>query len=366
MNTLKKFFVALIILTLTITMVSAFPANAQTGTLGTESPYLFCSFYDENGDEVDGNALTSGDYTVNVNLSGMANAAIMQFTANFDCSSESALSSISLKSTYAEDNNSFELAAAEVDEDEEELVVILNSLNLDTCSAISSQGTTLATFDVEINCNGTVDFKNCFNFNKDPDLTFFMADYGDNPDCYALSEGTDIAYTVYPMTSDVTPDINNNEITISGTVYISQNETGTTGTFGARRINFKVNGEYVEDSNGDVAVTSSAAGHYGEFEIAVPKGTTAITVTGASTIDRTVTLSGTQDISGVAIPLVYCDYNKDEKVNNTDYGIFTKKLNGTDVLYDYNNDDKVNNTDFGAFKKILNKTVTYGELSLDS
>ena len=366
MNTLKKFFVALIILTLTITMVSAFPANAQTGTLGTEDPFLYCKFYDQNGDEVDGNALTSGEYTVNVNLSGMQNAAIMQFTAYYDCSSGSALKSLSLKSTYADENNTFELAAAQIDEDEQEVVVILNSLNLDTCSAISSEETTLATFDVEINCNGTVDFKNCFNFNKDPDLTFFMADYGDHPDCYALSEGTDIAYTVYLMDSDVTPDINNNEITISGTVYISQNETGSTGVFGARQINFKVNGEYVEDSNGDTAVTSSVSGHYGEFEISVPAGTTAITVTGASTIDRTVTLTGTQDISGVSIPIVYCDYNKDRLVNNTDYGVFNKNMNGTSYKYDFNNDGTVNNTDFGVFKRILNKGVSYSELSLDS
>ena len=364
MNTLKKFFVALIILTLAITTVPAFSANAQEGTLGTENPFLYCSFYDENQNQVDGNALSSGDYTVNVNLSGMNYAAIMQFTANYDVSSSSAISSFDLESTYAEENSSFELAAAEVTDGE--LVVILNSLNLDTCSEINQNETVIATFDLTIDCEGTVDFINYFNFNTDPDLTFFMADYGDVGDCYALDEGSDIAYTVYPMTADVTPDINNNTITVSGTVLIATDQNGNSGQFGARGIKFKVNGITVKDGNGNDAVSSSKTGHYGEFSISVPKGTTEITLVGDSTINRTVTLTGTADISGASVPIVFCDYNKDSKVNSLDTGTHKKYLGGTNYLFDLNNDEKVNALDSGTIKRLVNKTVSYNELSLDS
>ncbi len=154
-------------------------------------------------------------------------------------------------------------------------------------------------------------------------------------------------------------------ITISGTVYMAQDANGTTGTFGARGLNFKVDGDYVLDAEGQPAVTSSEAGHYGEFEIVVPERTTEIVITSDTTVDRTVTLSGTADVSGANIKVVTLDNNKDGKVNNVDFGVFKKKLNGTDIKYDLNNDDKVNNVDFGAFKKILNKNISYSAQSLD-
>lgn len=154
-------------------------------------------------------------------------------------------------------------------------------------------------------------------------------------------------------------------ITISGTIYMAQDANGTTGTFGARGINFKVDGDYVLDAEGQPAETSAEAGHYGEFEIVVPERTTEIVITSDTTVDRTVTLSGTADIEGANIKVVTLDNNKDGKVNNVDFGVFKKKLNGTDIKYDLNNDDKVNNVDFGSFKKVVNKNISYSAQALD-
>ncbi len=162
------------------------------------------------------------------------------------------------------------------------------------------------------------------------------------------------------------PPVTDETITISGTVYIAQDANGNTGTFGARGINFKVNGEYVKTSDENNAVTSDVIGHFGEFEIEVPKGTTEITLTGASTIDRTVTLNGNADISGVSIPIVYCDYNKDTKINAVDFGLFNKRAGDLLYIYDLNNDLNVNAVDFGLFKLVQNKPITYGALPLDS
>ncbi len=361
MNTVRKFFAALMLLSFTV-FCAPLCAQAQTGTLGEESPYLFCAFYNENGDAVDGNALPSGEYRVDVVLQGMENAAVMQFEARANLSS-GVLTDLSVLSTYADTDNSFEEAAAEYIDDEQ-IAVILVSENEDT-SPINSEGTVIASLSVTVNCNGTIDFNDYFNFVTDSDLTFFEADFGDGDDCYALSEGEGIEYTVYPMTADVTPELSNN-IIISGTVLISQDENGNTGTFGARGINFKVGGEYVKASDGTNAVTSSVAGHYGEFEIEVPKGTTEITLTGASTVDRTVTLSGNADISGAIIPIIYCDYNKDINVNAVDFGFFNKRSGETTEVYDLNNDLMVNAVDYGFFKLVLNKSIVYSELSLDN
>ena len=368
MNTLRKFFAALILLIFVIGIGAPVSAFAQTGTLGTENPYLYCSYYDANGDAVDGNALSSGEYRVDIILSGMQKAAIMQITAGADISSSGALQSLSVLSTYDEDNSSFKLAAADFVTDNS-LAIILVSKNTETCSDISTDGTIIASLSAVIDCNGTIDFNDYFSFNTDPDLTFFEADYGDGDDCYALSQGGDAAYTVYPMTADVTPDFNNDSIIITGSVLIAKDANGNTGEHGAREINFMINGEYVLDENGQPAVTSSEVNHFGEFEIAVPYGTTEITVTGASTVDRTVTLSGTQNINNAVIKVVTCNYKKDAKINALDLATFKAHNNMNDadaVIYNLNNDAKVNTLDLAAFSKINNQNVQYAELNLDN
>ena len=155
-------------------------------------------------------------------------------------------------------------------------------------------------------------------------------------------------------------------IKVSGTVFIAQNSTGTAGNFGARAVNFKVNGEYVLDENGNNAATSSEAGHYGEFEITVPEGTTEIVVTSANSIDRTVTLNGDAAVENADIKLIICDYNHDGKVTGTDTGLFKPNLNSSDyVPYDFNGDNKVTGTDTGLLKPLVNRPVNYAELDLD-
>ena len=367
-KTLRKFFAALILLIFAVSICSPVNALAQTGTLGSESPYLYCTYYDSNGDAVDGNALTTGNYRVDIVISGMQTAAIMQITAEVNVSSSSALKSLSVLSTYDEDDDSFSLAAADFVTDDS-LAVILVSENTETCSDIDSDGTVIASLSANIECVGTIDFNDYFNFSTDSDLTFFEADFGDGDDCYALSQGEGINYTVYPMTADVTPAFNNGNIIITGSVLISQDVYGRTGNYGAREINFKVNGEYVLDGNGDVAVTSSVAGHYGEFEITVPKGTTSITVCSPTTIDRTVTLSGNQDITGAEIRVVTVNYSKDSKINANDLGYFKAHNNMNDadaIVYNLNNDAKVNSIDLGLFLAIINRNVQYDELNLDN
>ena len=154
-------------------------------------------------------------------------------------------------------------------------------------------------------------------------------------------------------------------ITISGTVYIARNNTATTGTFGARGINFKVDGDYVLDDNGQPAATSSEQGHYGEFEITVPERTTEITICSDSTVDRTVTLSGTQDISGANIKVVTVNYAKDGAINTTDLASLKRQFGTSTAAYDLNNDGSVNSTDLGSFKALINKPVSYSAQSLD-
>ena len=354
MNTLRKFFAALILLNFAFCFCAPETALAQTGTLGNEDPYLYCSYYDANGDAVDGNALTTGNYRVDIVISGMETAAVMQITAEVEASSQSALQSLSVTSTYDEDDDSFDLAAADFITDEL-LSVVLVSKNTESCSAIDSDGTVMASLSANIECNGTIDFNDYFNFVTDPDLTFFEADYGDGDDCYALSQGEGLNYTVYPMTADVTPAFNNGTIIIQGRVVIADNRTGTSrNNFTMRNVNILVGNEIVATSAND-----------GTFTAEVDAGTTSLTVSGPTTIDRTVYLSGQSDLANVVIPVVVCDYAVDGVINATDMASFKRQLGKSNYLYDLNNDTNVNSTDFGIFLNLLNKQIVYTDLYLD-
>jgi len=84
------------------------------------------------------------------------------------------------------------------------------------------------------------------------------------------------------------------------------------------------------------------------------------------TVDRTVTLSGNSDISGVKIPVVICDYNSDNLTNGTDFMTFVSAYTGEYNVYcDFNGDNVVNGTDYMTFVSFYNNTVDYVPLALD-
>lgn len=180
-------------------------------------------------------------------------------------------------------------------------------------------------------------------------------DYDANIDiCYwrdSLLQKAEIALTPYEPEQPPVDDT----ITISGTVMISTDTTGTAYTAGIVGINVCVGGEVVATSAAD-----------GTFTAVVPKGTTELTFTGDTTIDRTVTISGTADVTDAVVPIVICDYNKDTRVNATDKGIFAAAYSGDYNVYcDFNGDGKVNATDKGLLASLYGQTVAYNPLALD-
>lgn len=180
-------------------------------------------------------------------------------------------------------------------------------------------------------------------------------DYDANIDiCYwrdSMLQKAEIALTPYEAEQPPVGDT----ITISGTVMIATDTTGTAYTAGIVGINVCVGGEVVATSAAD-----------GTFTAVVPKGTTELTFTGDTTIDRTVTLSGTADVTDAVVPIVICDYNKDTRVNATDKGIFASAYSGDYNVYcDFNGDKKVNATDKGLLASLYGQTVAYNPLALD-
>lgn len=84
------------------------------------------------------------------------------------------------------------------------------------------------------------------------------------------------------------------------------------------------------------------------------------------TVDRTVTLSGNSDISGVNIPVVICDYNSDNVFDISDYMTFMDAYSNVYALYcDLNGDNVIDISDYMTFASFINETVVYAPLALD-
>lgn len=158
--------------------------------------------------------------------------------------------------------------------------------------------------------------------------------------------------TIVPSVESVGPKT----ISVSGTINIATNLDGTQSSAGIGGIDILANGVVVATSASD-----------GTFTANVPVGTTELTIhRDKVTVDRTVTLSGNSDISGVKIPVAICDYNGYNLINGTDFMTFVSAYTGEYNVYcDFNGDNVVNGTDYMTFVSFYNNTVDYVPLALD-
>lgn len=158
--------------------------------------------------------------------------------------------------------------------------------------------------------------------------------------------------TIVPSVESVGPKT----ISVSGTINIATNLDGTQSSAGIGGIDILANGVVVATSASD-----------GTFTANVPVGTTELTIhRDKVTVDRTVTLSGNSDISGVKIPVAICDYIGDNLINGTDFMTFVSAYTGEYNVYcDFNGDNVVNGTDYMTFVSFYNNTVDYVPLALD-
>lgn len=168
-------------------------------------------------------------------------------------------------------------------------------------------------------------------------------------------------------------------ITVSGKVVIANALNGESGSNG-------IGGIYIYTDVNEAAVGTT--NEDGTFSVEVPVGTTSLVLSNftfangqhssasaGSTVDRTVTLSGTADVAytGV-IPIIVCDYNKDGAVTGADYSAFQSYL-GTvktdpsyNAVYNLNGDAGITGADYSvmqAFIGNVTKNYTYQARSLD-
>jgi hypothetical protein len=171
-------------------------------------------------------------------------------------------------------------------------------------------------------------------------------------------------YRVTKVSGDLTITVSLKQTicTASGVITIAEDREGTSGTYG-------IGGISILDSEGNELAVSADDG---SFEITLSKGVeTTLTITGETTVDRTITITADEDISDLNIPIIICNYQKSsrsaEVINYKDVAIFVDYID-SDELYIYANlfayDSVVNYKDTALFVDFISdEPITYIEWS---
>ena len=370
-TTFKKFFATLLTVLFLFSLSSPVVASAEQGTLGTETPYLSCTFEDENEAFVDGNALEAGTYIARFVLSGMQSVSIFELTAQYDDS----VVAISDITTIAEDETqNMELAAVK-NEDGDLVVILVTENEEDNCTPLGAP-TTMITMSVTITGETPVDFADVFVVNIDPHLTYVEADYRDGTDAGYVSEDVDVesyddeSFVIYPsMKIDVSPSLVTGA-DISGQIVVANDATGTTypstGNNGGGVGGITVSVDVDEETT--ISAVTAADGTY-TLE-AVPAGEYTMTISGPTTVDRNVTLIvADADKTVAAVPVITCDFEKDGGIGGGDTGYYTSVLFGqvsdaNSIYCDLDCDGGIGGSDTGIYTTILFGTIDYADVTL--
>lgn len=343
-------FIAVMLIFISIPFVS----YAQTGTLGTASPEVYCT-YEKDGVQFDGDNLPAGTYDVSFVLSGMAEVSVLQVTATYDteqvtvADAPSALLSDGEASQF--DSMGYKLSDGNI-------VFGFISTNEDS-SAVNQDDNIIATVSMTFASDCDPDADNLIIVSENPNHTFAQADYGDGyKDEYAIVddgvssvEGYD--GRLYSMTCDVTPTSGHS---VTANLVVMTNPYGD--TFGKT-----VNGEYTVDVYSDsersqlvTTVTSSMVVSddgttVNQFVIPGLKNgeTYYASISSAHSITRNdITINmGTENMGGYEIPVIACDFINDGCTDASDTStIALAAANGiTDNIYDLNADGYVDASD---------------------
>lgn len=351
---LKSFLTTPFVCLILIISMFALPisANAEAGTLGTETPDISCVFYNKTNlnKQVDGNRLSAGKYKVDIVLSGMKAVSIVELTATYD---QSVITNLEITSTYADSHSDMKEGGRKFEDGK---VSVFQVSENDDASAIDTNGTVMVSLSVTV--ASSCDFADVFAFSKDPNLCFVEASYLDGyEDCYVLDLTKETTFKKYLMTANASPDFTVTEFDVSGILTVASDVTGTASTA-------PVSGVTAVLKKGDEVVktvTTQADGSYVFAELT--EGEYTVTFTGDSTIDRTINVNVALNkanydqitIDNVGICVV--DYNKDNRIDATDVALFSK------AKPDLDGNGAYDDNDVAIFKTFLFKTVNYTQLS---
>lgn len=331
----------LFIVSMLILFSVPFIANAAVGSLGQESPKIICT-YAQDGVEVDGNTLKAGTYDVNFILRGVNNLSVMEITATYD----EAQVAVDPSPTYLiSDNTDYSVESMGCVLSGGNIVFGFASANED-CSLLSEEDVTIAT--VKMTFNSDCDAESYIQVEENPNLTFAQVDYGDGyDDAYALVEKFD-SYNgnLYLMDCDITPG----EYSVNGEfVVMTASDGSTEGT--------SVHGKYIIDVYTDASKTElidsvvsvEVVNEDNSFKNTfcindLKNGVYYLTIRSDYALERSnavIQMNG-HNIDDVVIPMLCCDFDKDEMISALDAKELLQRVSDSNyIVMDVDGDDLV-------------------------
>lgn len=344
------------------------PHSVMAAELGSEQPYIYCTYADQDGKQVDGNTLKAGTYDVSIMLDGVSTLSTVQVTATYTSAATVASTPSALLTDAVSDMASMGYVLSNGN------IVFGYVSNNDDYSAISSNSMCLATISVTF--ANDCDAADVITINTNPNTTFIQANYNDGgDDCYALVDTFEgYSGTLYPMTADVTPELATAGYSVSGTIVIMTDNTGATD-------GNAVAGEYTVDvySNADrtdlvTSVTSVESVEnkkkLNSFVIeGLDPGTYYLTVSSqyAITRDDITVIITNSDIEAPAIPIIACNYNGDSLITGMDaIPIYSAAASDNlNQIYNINGDAIVTGMDAIIVYSCAAGDLTYPEITIE-
>jgi len=288
---------------------------AQTGTLGTEKPEIYCTYY-QDGVQVDGNSLSAGTYEVRFMASGVKNVSVIELTADYSEAAQVAETPVSLMSDELMGMRSMGCVIGGG-----KMVFGFVSTNDDTTPCTDKE---FLIASVQVTFSADCDAADVITAQTHPNLTFIQADYNDGyEDCYSLDPiASDYKGDIYPMSCDITPDLSQPR-TVSGTIVTAIDYTGkTAGKAAYGNYTFTVYSDAERTSVVDTFTSAyDAAAKVNTFSLLLADGTYYASLSYDYALTRediTITVNGA-DITNQVIPVIACNFfNSDTSITIND------------------------------------------------
>lgn len=334
-----------------IALFVCLPNTSYGATIGSEKPNIYCTYTDSDGKQYDGDELPAGTYDVNFYLEGVSELSVVQVTAKY-----SADATVDTAAKPLLSDNIADISSMGTITQNSNLVFGFVS-DSDSCSAINSDGTLLATFSVAF--ANKCDASNVISVSTSPNETFVLTDYNDGlKDEYALvNQADDYDGSLYLMACDVSPKGPGCDIT--GKIAIATSLDGSQYNKGIGNINLTV--KAADGSAVATAVTDSN----GDYTLAdIPVGEYTMLISGETTIDRKVTLIVSESKTVDTVAVCICDYNHDSDVDSLDTLDFLTAFNNYNVTCDFNGDGIVDAIDTLTYLTFFGNKIQYSNVTL--
>lgn len=354
-----------LIMLIAIMLVSFSHATIASAAQAEATPKIYCTYTDVNGDDVDGNKLTAGTYKINFVAEGFEKLSVVQLTATV---SEGAAV------------NSIDSLLSDTSSDLASMGTVNSGRNLvfgfvpdtDNNGMSVSGAVTLAT--VSMTFDSACDAADYISVSSNPNLTFVSTDYSlENNDEYALVdtfEGYNGVLTL--MECDVTPSMPVTGHSVSANLVVMTDGAGNTD-------NVPVYGEYTVDVYSDEARTNLVTSvksqnivldenKFNTFVIdGLDDGTYYVTISSDYSMTRsdiTIIVDG-KDITGTAIPIVACDYDKNNAVDSLDaVTIYKQAAEGGSLYADLDGNNVVDSLDAIVVYVIASESIVYNPITI--